>query len=90
MAIPFTLNAQERTLFRDGGDVESGFYCRPVLLKITTIDGEASGLGGIGGSLILANRVTLGFAWYWLSTDLETGVSGITDDVWAWITADLS
>jgi hypothetical protein len=81
MAIPFALNAQERTLFKEEGNVESGFYCRPVLLKITAIDGEVANLGGIGGTWIIGHRVTLGLAWYWLDTDVEKDVSGTPHDL---------
>ena len=81
VAIPFALNAQERTLFKGEGEVESGFYCRPVLLKVTAIDGEAAAFGGIGGTWIIGHRVTLGLSGYWLSTDLEKTVSGTIHDI---------
>jgi hypothetical protein len=81
MAIPFALNAQQKTLFKEDKEVESGFYCRPVLLKVTTIGGEVAGLGGIGGTWIITHRVTLGLAGYWLSTDLEKNVAGTTHDI---------
>lgn len=77
VAIPFALNAQERTLFKGEGEVESGFYCRPVLLKVTAIDGEAAAFGGIGGTWIIGHRVCGGVSYRFVEG--VRGVTGISD-----------
>ncbi|HEB33128.1 MAG TPA: hypothetical protein ENI15_19980 [Spirochaetes bacterium] len=79
MVIPFVLNAEQKTLVKS--DVDSGWYCRPVLLKLTTIDGGLAGLGGIGGNWMIAHRVTLGASAYWLMTPVETDVSGAAHEI---------
>jgi hypothetical protein len=78
VAVPLTLNAQEKTLFR--GDFESGGYCGPSF-KFTAIEDDFAYLAGIGGTWLIDHRVTLGGAFYWLESDIETTVSGTVHDI---------
>jgi hypothetical protein len=77
MAVPFTMNADVKTLVQK--DFESGVYGGPAF-KFTTIDGKFCYLVGGGGTWLINHRITIGGMWYGLVSDLTTGGRDIDMD----------
>ncbi len=80
VAIPFTLSAQNESLFDKDFEFESGCYGGPTF-RFTTINGDFTYLAGFGGAWIIDHRVTIGGSLFWLDSDIETTVSGTSYDI---------